>query len=234
MFAKPRNQDSRDVRPDAVPCLECGYDLRATSEEGRCPECGALAALSFTGTRRRSRIGRLLRSRLLLVSLGVICAGVVIGRAYVQVTEAWICPHCTRVQCRRIHTFEIPLSDAMAIRIPGYVWMAEPENPLVSVLDPPNRCSHEWRYFSERTVSWRGRIGGNPKLAIPPAIVVEADFEDFVRDNPRVVAELRSKIIESFQEGYPVMTQWLHDQYYDWKDRERQKRSDDGFQQPGG
>ena len=37
------------VSDEALPCLECGYDLRGLDAHGSCPECGELIALSTRG-----------------------------------------------------------------------------------------------------------------------------------------------------------------------------------------
>jgi len=42
------------VSDEALPCLECGYDLRGLDAHGSCPECGELIALSTRGNALRN------------------------------------------------------------------------------------------------------------------------------------------------------------------------------------
>lgn len=57
-------------RPLMPQCLKCHYDLRASSPDGRCPECGYPVALSLAGVRPHDRA----RSIALKVSVPVLVA----------------------------------------------------------------------------------------------------------------------------------------------------------------
>ena len=47
-----RKRRLRRCRSARGECLACGYDLRASSQEGRCPECGTLQLLDAQNWRR--------------------------------------------------------------------------------------------------------------------------------------------------------------------------------------
>jgi hypothetical protein len=87
----------------------------------------------------------------------------------------------------------------------------------VLLLDPSNRCSHRWIRFSEETAGLSGRIGGEPNVAIPPAIIEESDFEAFLHERPRILVELPSKIRQAFREREYIVRKWLGAEYDEWK-----------------
>lgn len=53
----------------ATRCLRCGYDLRGTAADGRCPECGYGVRLSASGVAQHQRLRNVLSAPL---SLGAV------------------------------------------------------------------------------------------------------------------------------------------------------------------
>src|ERR1043165_5736126 len=89
--------DDRALMPP-VTCIKCGYDLRGTYRDGRCPECGTPATRSVH--QKPSRLARLkmhFTTRRLMGGAAVLFSLAVVA-FHVNVSETWFCQDCLVIE----------------------------------------------------------------------------------------------------------------------------------------
>ncbi len=158
------NGDVGQLARPGVLCVQCGYDLRGTPRDGRCPECGTLVATSEqqgVSTRWRRFVKR--RARYIWLGLGICVLGFAIGLIYrqrVSAQEKRICTRCGYLEYRRLTEYRFPYSGWKVLtitreraRCPGLC--------LPSLLDPEHQCVHQWsRLLYSSDYDWRNRSQG--------------------------------------------------------------------------
>jgi len=202
-----------DLMP-LVCCHVCGYDLRGTSRDARCPECGTPAVCSFAGPRGvRTWVASLPWKRIIPTALALVIAVMVLC-GYVRVTAMWYCPDCARVELRYSYEFHLPGLETRLICISGGV-RQRPDTLITKMLDPDARCTHSW---CPNGYNGKGLVGGyrgiGPDPTMPPIIYAD-DFGEFVaklrKDHPILPDEIRQRLRSK------DLRTWLTNEYYKWK-----------------
>jgi hypothetical protein len=149
------NGDVGQLARPGVLCVQCGYDLRGTPRDGRCPECGTLVAVSEqqgVSTPWRRFIKR--RAGYVWLGLGICALGFAISVTYRQragAVETRVCTRCGYVQYRYLTELRFPYSSREVLRIVRQTDQGH-DYCLPALLDPEGQCAHQWsRLFYHST-----------------------------------------------------------------------------------
>lgn len=180
--------------PDAIPCNECGYDLRAAPPDRRCPECDHPVGDSIARPRhlRRRRLKRI------MCWFGGGLAALGFLSCFALEHEHYFCKAClsgrtvsSLVIIRPLHGPPLvsrQLQDRTHV-LPEYA-------TLTGFLKATEDCEHPWVFRNSRQRSILGSVCGS--AAVPPSGMFMFEglegFGEFLDATPDLRSPLREKL----------------------------------------
>ena len=200
-----------------LPCSRCGYDLRATPRDNRCPECGAPSEIAFAQRLTKfQRIKRLPWRLLTILGVGLLL-GAFVYFGYVHRTEAFVCFDCARTQHRHVHELRLPFSRRILLSIRGQVSPEYEHKFLTRFLDLSKECTHSWFRYTSSSKTYKGKIGMGPFCG-RETVSVNSDFQRFIDEHPGIRPAIQQRLRDSFLQKRLILENWLRPMYDAWRD----------------
>lgn len=202
--------DDMEARIATATCVLCGYDLRGTSREGRCPECGELVAKSLLS--RRASSAASIRRRLCGIAAFALLLTFVISafQAYEWGLSLYVCQACARSECREDRVVYLPFTEHEMFEWAESIHR-RPDSILTQLLDPLTKCPHVWR----RNGGNRHRFGsralgmGVDYAALP--LAGDPAFDAFLRHMAQSDSTFREKTLGHLRDR--DVREWLSDEF---------------------